>query len=594
MDIRKLLEKIREARRRKILEKYFGKVIEEREKEIKAKKPSIISAPQVIIEGMPVTSKAPAKIGGPIIFTYKPLELPEEEIIEKEIRSLILPREVTKELQRVHERKPLIYIEFEGKRKAMAFCEIKWDKEMQSLIYRVIEPKLDEKEKKALEEIKNYIEEKLDIDFTAIKNVEEAFEYIKEKFREGVKKIGLKFNEEQKFKLLYYLYRDLIGLEKIEPLMRDPDIEDISCGGVGLPIFIYHRNPLYGEMPTNIVFTSAEELDNFIIKLAQRCGRSISVAKPLLDGSLPDGSRVQCTLGTDIARRGSNFTIRKFFRRILIPTDLISNNTLNEILFSYLWLLVEAKMNILIAGPTASGKTTLLNCLCLFIRPEMKIVSIEDTAEIRLPHPNWVPHVSREAFGPHGYGKVTLFDLLKASLRQRPDYIIVGEVRGREAYVMFQAMAIGHACMGTIHAEDLDTIISRLTTPPINLPKSLLANLDAVVFLTATKIRGKFSRRVSNITEITGFDPRRNRVLRKISFKWIPAEDKFQSQGSEILEKAGKRLGLESTELVEELRRRALLLKWLTEKGIRDYKEFWRYIGLYYYNPEELSKIMRK
>lgn len=594
MDLKKLLKLLREAEKRKLLErkrrrkKYVEKIKEEKIRRGMA-------GPPIVVKVKTEKEKLPV---GPVIIEYKPIKLPKieekEEVFLKDVSSLVLPKEVVERLKKVHEKVPLIEIEVNGEKRLMAYGEIKWSDEMQSLIYEVHEPILTEKEKKILEELKTYIEEKLDIDFRAIRNVEEANKYILTKMKEGIRKMGYKLNKDQQFKILYYLQRDLVGLEKIEPLMRDPDIEDISCDGVGIPVFIYHRNPMYGEMPTNIVFHSKEELDNFIIKLAQKAGRAISVANPLLDGSLPDGSRVQATYGTDIARRGSNFTIRKFFKRVLTPIDLLNYGTLNELILAYYWLAVESRMSMLIAGPTASGKTTLLNAISLFIRPEMKIISIEDTAELKLPHPNWVPHVSRAAFGPSGYGAVTMFDLLKAALRQRPDYIIVGEVRGKEAYVMFQAMATGHACYGTIHADSLDAIINRLITPPINLPKQMITNLDLITFLIGTKIRGKFVRRVDHIVEITGYNYKEDELITNTSFIWNPSEDKFIERSSYLLDKIAKRLGYTTDELENEIKRRIIVLKWMRKKNIRDYENFWKVIGMYYYNPTKLFDMIRR
>ncbi len=605
VDIKKLLRLLREARKRKLLRKYKKKKTSRlfhAVGHIGVSKSSVGKITGVSVPTPPIIVKVKTEKGeeiptGPVIIEYKPIKLPKfeekEEVYLKDVASLILPKEVIDKLKKVHEKIPLIEVKLNGESRIMAYGEIKWNDEMQSLIYEVHEPKLSEREREILEELRKYIEEKLDIDFRAIRNVEEANKYIMEKMKEGLKKMGYKLDKDTMFKILYYLQRDFVGLEKIEPLMRDPDIEDISCDGVGIPVFIYHRNPMYGEMPTNIVFETKEELDNFIIKLAQKAGRAISVANPLLDGSLPDGSRVQATFGTDIARRGSNFTIRKFFRRVLTPIDLLEYGTLNETILAYYWLAVESRMSMLIAGPTASGKTTLLNAISLFIRPEMKIISIEDTAELKLPHPNWVPHVSRAAFGPSGYGAVTMFDLLKAALRQRPDYIIVGEVRGREAYVMFQAMATGHACYGTIHADSMDAIINRLTTPPINLPKQMITNLDLITFLIGTKIRGKFVRRVDQIVEITGYNYKEDEIITNTSFIWDPSEDKFIGRSSYLLDKIAKRLGYSSEELEMEMKRRVLVLKWMRRKRIRDYEKFWRIIGMYYYDPTRLLRLIR-
>ncbi|HID41941.1 MAG TPA: type IV secretion system protein VirB11, partial [Pyrodictium sp.] len=343
---------------------------------------------------------------------------------------------------------------------------------------------------------------------------------------------------------------------------------------------------------TNIVFETEEELDSFVMKLAQRTGKTVSAAQPLLDGTLPDGSRVQITYGKDIARRGSNFSIRKFTKEPLTPVDLINYGTANEEIFAYLWSAIESQLSILVAGGTATGKTTLLNAIALFIKPEMKIVSIEDTAELQLPHPNWIPQVARVGFGPSNYGAIDMFDLLKAALRQRPDYIIVGEVRGKEAYVLFQGIATGHPALGTIHADSMRAIIDRLTSPPINLPMVLLENLDIAVFMTRTRVKGEYVRRVASIEEIIGYNYRKKMIEWIKSFEWDPASDTFISHKSYILRKIMESKGLKEEEFREDLKFKRDILSWLRKNNIRNYKEIAKYIELYYYEPEKLSKII--
>jgi len=358
----------------------------------------------------------------------------------------------------------------EGREYELAKAKIDWDPENKEYIYKVIEPELEEKEKEMISLTLRELEKRIDIPYLEIKDIEFIKDYIIKKAREiwRLRKINIK--KEREPYILYYILRDTIGYGKIDVLMRDQYIEDISCNGVGIPIFIFHRNPLIGEIKTNVVFENEEELDNFVIKLAIRSGRYVSVASPLLDASLPDGSRIQITYGKDISRKGSSFTIRKFTKDPFTPIDLINYGTADFRILAYLWTLIEEERSLLVAGGTASGKTSLLNAISLFIKPEKKIVSIEDTPELMLPHPNWLQEVARPGFGPQRYGEVTLYDLLKASLRQRPDYTIVGEVRGQEAFILFQAMATGHAGLGTIHAESFEGLIDRLISPPIRLP----------------------------------------------------------------------------------------------------------------------------
>src|SRR3989344_9001670 len=342
--------------------------------------------------------------------------------------------------------------------------------------YILHEPILTEKLKKSLKEIKEYIEEKVDIDFAQLRKIE-AIKYVEDVFEKALDYFKIKRGTDERNILHYFIVRDFVGLGNIDSILKDPNLEDISCDGINIPLYVYHRDPRLGSLKTNIAFTDKDELNAFVERLSERCGKSISVSSPLLDGTLPDGSRVQATLGTDIARHGSNFTIRKFTEEPLTPVHLMNYGTLDVTMLAYLWFVVDYGRSILVSGGTASGKASLLNVLSLFIRSEKKIVSIEDTAELMLPHPHWVPVVARTTIGTEGRGEVDMFELLRESLRQRPDYIIVGEVRGKEAYILFQQMATGHPSIATIHAENVARLVDRLTTPPISLPGGLISTL---------------------------------------------------------------------------------------------------------------------
>jgi flagellar protein FlaI len=383
-------------------------------------------------------------------------------------------------------------------------------------------------------------------------------------------------------------------LGKIEPFMMDAEIEDISCDGVNIPLHVYHRNPYIGSIATNVIFEDSDELDTFVMKLAQKCGKSISVAEPLVDGSLPDGSRVQATLATDIARKGSNFTIRKFASEPLTPIHMLEYGTVDATQLAYLWMLIEHRKSILIAGGTATGKTSLLNALSLFIKPSLKIVSIEDTPELKLAHPHWVPEVARTpiAIGKKT-GEVSLFDLLKESLRQRPDYIIVGEVRGKEAYVLFQQIATGHAGLATIHAASLPQLVDRLITPPISLPPSLIENLDVILFLVYVKVKDRYIRRLNEVLEVRGVKD--DKPITAQIFKWNPLTDKFEPTGkSKVLEDIANFIGLTEDSLKEELRVRKAILEWMREKKIFDYREVSNIINAYYTNPEKIINLVEE
>jgi flagellar protein FlaI len=486
---------------------------------------------------------------------------------------------------------PLITISQNNENKIVAYANIQWDENEHTITYLVTEPKLTDKEKELLEEIKEMLREKLNIDFEKIKSAQ-AYNYIIDEFKKIVKLIGIKLSAEEELKFSYYVYRDFIGLGVIEPLMHDPDIEDISCVGSNIPIFIYHKNPLFNQIPTNIIFASNDELDNFAILLSQKCGKSLTLADPLLDAALPDGSRVQITYGSkDISRRGSNFTIRKFTDNPLTPTDLMSSDSIDADTLAYLWYAIEHNMSLLISGATASGKTTFLNALSLFIRPEFKIVSIEDTAELRLPHANWIAQTTRQGFGNKQYGEITMYQLLKAGLRQRPDYIILGEVRGEEASVLFQGMATGHPALSTIHADNMPAVVDRLTNKPIDLPKTMLENLDIIVFMEKFKVGGRSIRKVKEVVEIVGYDYKNKELISNSAFKWNNATQKFDSFESVILDKIQEKSGFGLEDLKLDMNRRIRLLNYLKKMNINDYRTFSAYISRFYTNPSFVEKL---
>ena len=469
-----------------------------------------------------------------------------------------------------------------------AEAHIYWDDGENALRYDVIEPPLTKEEKELLDQIKSLLLDLIEVSSYDISKKSDPEKYIREKFNEIVDDYGFELSPNQREKLAYYVVRDFVGLEKIEPLMRDPNIEDISCIGPGVPIYVYHRR--YGSLKTNVLFSSSEELNRFIVKLAQICGRHVSVANPLLEGALPDGSRVQATYAVtkDISTRGSNFAIRKFTKDPLTITDLINFGTIPPLLAAYLWLAIEYRQSILISGGTATGKTSLLNALSMFIPPGAKVVSIEDTPELRLPHEHWVQMIAREA---PGEGKaVTMFDLLKAALRERPDYIIVGEVRGREAYVLFQGMATGHPGMATIHAEDLETLVDRLTTPPISLPVSLLHALDIVIFMGHARVGSIDVRRVKEVHEVVTVDLKNGRPITNHLVRWVPGEDRFEfvSDKSYVLDKIIRERGISPDSVWGELRRRAFVLNWMKDNNVRYYRDVGRIIARYYKDPEKL------
>jgi flagellar protein FlaI len=487
---------------------------------------------------------------------------------------------------------PLIPRNPKPEEKVFAFAKIYWDRRKQSYFYELVEPKLDERMKEIIKKIKELIEQRLDVDLSKL-NLARAKEYLKLQIEDVIKYFKFRLSEEEVEIVRYYIERDFLGLGKIEALIKDPNIEDISCDGVNIPVFVFHRDPRLGSIPTNIIFDDADELDSFIIKLAQLAGKSVSIAQPLVNGTLPDNSRLQATLATDIARRGSNFTIRKFMEEPLTPIHLIKYGTADERVLAYLWLAVDYGRSILIAGGTASGKTTMLNVLSLFIRPDKKIISIEDTAEIVLPHPHWVSHVARTPISTGKEGEVDLFQLLKESLRQRPDYIVLGEVRGQEAYVLFQQMATGHPSFATIHAENFPKLIDRLTSPPISLPEGLIGSLDIVVFMQRVRYKEKFVRRVTEVIEMVGFPKEEKSPIVNYVFKWNPFKDVFEiGEKSVILKKISQATGLSEKDVIDEFQRRVAILRWMKEKNITDFKDVYAIFSAYYTMPNRVLALI--
>ena len=489
-------------------------------------------------------------------------------------------------------RKTSVFREVYPIKEPFVYAAVIRDPATQKTRYEIIEPTLLPEEEEKLKEIKSLLMEEISITPKDLETREKAEEFLKAKVKETIKNYHLKVAEEAVDKFLYYIVRDFLGYGKIDPLMKDHLIEDVSADGVNIPLYVWHRE--HESMPTNIIFKDANELNSFIIRLAYLAGKNISIASPLLDASLPDGSRIQLTYGSEITRRGSTFTIRRFRVDPLTISDLIAFNTLSSEIAAYFWYIIENRASVLVAGGVAAGKTSTLNCLSMFIKPELKVVSVEDTAELNLPHENWIPSVVRTGYGfeDKSAGAITLFDLLKAAVRQRPDYIIVGEVRGEEAYTLFQAMATGHLGMCTIHAESVDSVIQRLESEPMNIPRSLLTMIDVIMVQIRTEIDGKPARRAFSIAEMAGLDPKTKEFQINEVFRWNARNDSFvYSDHSEILERNMKKFGLDENEVRKEILRRKAVLEWMVKNNIRRYNEVANVIREYYADP---ARIYRK
>jgi archaeal flagellar protein FlaI len=421
--------------------------------------------------------------------------------------------------------------------------------------------------------------------------------YLMDKVEQIIEDYMLEIGEESKKKIKYFLKKKYLGLDRLEPIMKDPNIEDISCDGSDVSLFLYHR--IHGSLKSNVKFEDEDELSAFVVKLSQRCGKHISIASPMLDATMPDGSRIQMTLSDEVTTRGSTFTIRKFKEYPFSPADLIEFNTMSSDMMAYLWMAVENGISALFAGGTASGKTSSLNALALFIPPEAKIVSIEETREINLPHHNWIPGVSRSGFGEvvgdKVVGEIDLYDLMKAALRQRPEYILVGEIRGKEAYVLFQAMATGHTTYSTVHADSAKSLIHRLEGKPINIPRIMLQALDIICIQGTSRVKDKRVRRCKQIIEIVDIDPTTKEILTNEVFRWDPIEDKFIYSGkSYILERIRAEKDLSREEMTNEIKNRATLMEWMRKENIKDFKEVAAMTANYIENPLEVMKSIGK
>lgn len=388
-------------------------------------------------------------------------------------------------------------------------------------------------------------------------------------------------------KILYYLKRNVVGYGKIDPLMRDPYIEDISCSGINKHIFLWHTR--YENIPTNISFKEEQNLNDFIMKIVHKAGKHVSVAFPLVDVTLPGQHRLAVSYGKETTPSGTSFTIRKFREDPFTIIDLITNETIDENIAAYLWLLMENKMSVMIMGATGAGKTTALNAIACLIRPNYKIISVEEVAEINLPHENWTATIARSGFGMENEGEIPLYDLIKSAVRHRPDLIVVGEVRGDEAYVLFQALATGHGGLCTIHAEDVETAIKRLTQPPMKIPSSIIPLMNcaiivkhvrAPIFLSGEKRLS--SRKLVRVTEIENADS-----LRDV-FTWTASADAFKANlnTSYLIQKIARDLDISVDRVMDDLEQRRKTLLHMAEHNIRDYRSVNTVLSEYYYTPK--------
>ena len=446
--------------------------------------------------------------------------------------------------------------------------------------YLLYEPKLSSFERELAERLYEDMRDVLILTDEEI--IEDRESVLMEKMNRLLHEYKVNIDDNALFKLQYYLLRNFLGWSRLDSLMFDPNIEDISCDGSDIPLFLYHRN--FRNIKTNVSFDE-DTLYSLAILLAQRSGKHISVSQPMLDATLPDGSRLQLTLGKVVTSRGTSFTIRKFREEPFTPIELIDYGTFNVEQLVYFWLAIENNKSLLFVGGTASGKTTSLNAVSLFIPPLSKVVSIEDTREITLFHDNWLATVTRESVVETSGSKVDMFDLLKAAMRQRPEYILVGEVRGVEAQTLFQAMNTGHTTFSTLHANSVDAAIHRLENPPLNVPRNMVQALD-IVSVQALVYRGQDRvRRAMEIVEIAGIDPGTGNLRVNTVFEYDPVKDIHTYSGrSQVYSKIMEIRGWSRKVMNEEIEKRRNIMQAMHDQGIIDYINVTKIFQAYFIN----------
>ena len=469
-----------------------------------------------------------------------------------------------------------------------AFIVILYNEDKNNHLYYIVEPELTEFEHTFLLEIKDRLRDVLLVE--DIDNADEDKEAVLEsKIRSIIQDYTIEITPPMLEKISYYIKRDFVRFGKIDALMKDDSIEDVSGNGHDVPIFLYHR--AHQNIATNVVYEE-DELNSFIIQMAQRSGKHISVAEPMIDATMPDGSRIQMTLGTSVTAHGSTFTIRKFSDTPITPVDLVKWGTFSSESMAYLWLCIENNKSLIYAGGTASGKTSSLNAVSLFIPEKAKVITLEDTRELKLPHPNWIPSITRDSFTADERGAVDMYDLLKAALRQRPEFLLVGEVRGKEALTLFQAMSTGHTTFSTMHADSVASAIHRLENPPISVPRTMIQALDIMSIQSQTYTQGKRVRRNIKLVEIIDIDPNTRNIRTNDIFVWDSESDMFIRTGeSKALFDIKMRRGWGQGRIDQELYYRQKILEHMVNNEVTDFQEISDIINAYQSTPE---KVLRK
>jgi archaeal flagellar protein FlaI len=472
-----------------------------------------------------------------------------------------------------------------------SYSRVTYSDRTKDYLYEVIEPQLSTHERELVDHLKVTLTKILGGDIGSLTAADRRA-YLRSEAEGYFRSRGVTLSPISLERIVYYVLRDFVGYGPVDALILDIEVEDISCDGVEVPLFIFHSK--YESVKTNVMFPDEDSLNSFIVMLGQRCGKAVSVSGPILDGTTPEGHRVQATYAREVTTRGASFTIRRFKERPFTPVDLVMMGSANEEMVAYFWLAAEQGESVIICGGPASGKTSTLNAISLFIPPTSKIVSIEDTREVNLPHENWIPGATRSGTGDRGpdgkaAGELDMFDLVRAALRQRPNYIIVGEVRGKETYTMFQAMATGHTTYSTMHADSVKSMVNRLENPPINTPRILLSALNNVVIQIQARTDKGVVRRLKQVLEIVGFEPETNELITNTVYEWDPATDLFVFKGHSFLfDKIMEVKNFTPDAMDAEFQRRSKVIRYLVEHKINDYRQLWQIVAQYYKDPAEV------
>ncbi|PSQ30812.1 type II secretion system protein [Halobacteriales archaeon SW_6_65_46] len=464
-----------------------------------------------------------------------------------------------------------------------AFAVILRDTQTDEYSYHVVEPELDEHEHYVYRELERELREHLVHRATTGEDERERESMLERQARRVIDELpGLDVPEPSFRQICYYLQRNLVRFGKIDPLMADARLEEISCNAPDSPVFVYHRD--YEDLATNVEYET-DELRSFIKTLAQRSGKDISTAKPMQGTALPDGSRIQLTLD-EVAPRGENFTIRKFRDVPFTPIDLVRLDTFTVDQLAYLWSCIDAGLSGIVAGGTASGKTTALNALSMFLPPKSKVVSIEDTRELQIPQENWVASLTREPMSGDGETGIDMFDLLRGALRQRPEYILVGEVRGEEARDMFEAMSTGHTTYSTFHADRVEAVLNRLQGPRMGVETELISELGFLCF--QAQVGTESERRNTEIAEV--LDIEGGRLKTRTVFEWNETDDAIE-QVNRSAQMASLRQ--ERPAIDERTERRRELLAYLVAEDISGYEPVAAAVRAFERSPDRVIEQVR-